>query len=202
MSSVELPKLVFVTGNKNKLLEVQAILNGTIDVESHKIDLPELQGETQEIAKQKCKIASELVMNCMQKFRGLNGPCITEDTALCFNALNGLPGPYIKWFQDSIGHAGINKMLDGFDDRSAYALCTFGYCEGPGHEPIIFEGRTNGKIVSARGPATFGWDAIFQPDGFEETYAQLDKKIKNSISHRGKALELLKKYFEDKTTKH
>lgn len=51
-----------------------------------------------------------------------------------------------KWFQDSIGHAGINKMLDGFDDRSAYALCTFGYCEGPGHEPIIFEGRTNVSV--------------------------------------------------------
>ncbi|KAL9550282.1 hypothetical protein MBANPS3_004806 [Mucor bainieri] len=184
----ELPKLVFVTGNKNKLSEVQAILKGVIDVESHKIDLPELQGETEEIAKQKSKLAAEI----------LNGPCITEDTALCFNALNGLPGPYIKWFQDSIGHAGINKMLDGFDDRSAYALCTFGYCEGPGHEPIIFEGRTNGKIVAARGPGTFGWDAIFQPDGFEETYAQLDKDIKNTISHRGKALDVLKKYFEDK----
>ncbi|KAG1065832.1 hypothetical protein G6F42_026759 [Rhizopus arrhizus] len=89
-------------------------------------------------------------------------------------------------------------MLDGFDDRSAYALCTFGYCEGPGHEPIIFEGRTNGKIVAARGPGTFGWDAIFQPDGFDETYAQLDKDIKNGISHRGKALDVLKKYFEDK----
>lgn len=48
-----------------------------------------------------------------------------------------------KWFQDSIGHVGLNKMLDGFDDRSAYALCTFAYCEGPGHEPIIFEGKTH-----------------------------------------------------------
>ncbi|KAI8982420.1 inosine triphosphate pyrophosphatase [Mycotypha africana] len=188
MSSQELPKLVFVTGNKNKLLEVQAILKGVIDVESHKIDLPELQGTTEDIARQKCKLAAET----------LNGPCITEDTALCFNAMNGLPGPYIKWFQDSIGHAGINKMLDGFDDRSAYALCTFGYCEGPGHEPMIFEGRTNGKIVPSRGPCTFGWDAIFQPDGFDKTYAELDKEVKNSISHRGKALELLKKFFADR----
>jgi hypothetical protein len=47
-----------------------------------------------------------------------------------------------KWFQDSIGHVGLNKMLDGFNDRSAYALCTFAYCEGPEHEPIIFEGKT------------------------------------------------------------
>ncbi|KAI9356380.1 Ham1 family protein, partial [Pilaira anomala] len=150
--------------------------------------VPELQGETQEIAKQKCKLASEI----------LNGPCITEDTALCFNAMNGLPGPYIKWFQDSIGHAGINKMLDGFDDRSAYALCTFGYCEGPGHEPIIFEGKTHGKIVPARGPGVFGWDAIFLPDGFDKTFAELDKVTKNSISHRGKALDALKAYFKEK----
>lgn len=48
-----------------------------------------------------------------------------------------------KWFQDSIGHVGLNKMLDGFDDRSAYALCTFAYCEGPDHEPVIFEGKTH-----------------------------------------------------------
>lgn len=53
-----------------------------------------------------------------------------------------------KWFQDSLGHVGLNKMLDGFDDRSAYALCTIGYCEGPGHEPIIFEGRTNVRTYS------------------------------------------------------
>lgn len=78
-------------------------------------------------------------------------------------------------------------MLAGFEDKSAVALCTFGYCEGPGHEPIIFEGKTTvsldmfalnhvfifflfqGKIVPARGPGTFGWDAIFQPDGYDQT---------------------------------
>ncbi|KAG1453528.1 hypothetical protein G6F46_009154 [Rhizopus delemar] len=188
MSAQQLPKLVFVTGNKNKLAEVQAILKGVIDVESHNLDLPELQGETQEIAKQKCKIAAET----------LNGPCITEDTSLCFNAMNGLPGPYIKWFLSSLGHDGLNKMLAGFDDKSAFALCTFGYCEGPGHEPVIFEGKTPGKIVPSRGPTTFGWDSVFQPDGYEQTYAELDKSIKNSISHRSRALDELKKYFQQK----
>ena len=55
-----------------------------------------------------------------------------------------------------IGHDGLNKMLVGFEDKSAQAVCTFAYCEGPGHEPIIFQGRTSGKIVPPRGPATFG----------------------------------------------
>jgi non-canonical purine NTP pyrophosphatase (RdgB/HAM1 family) len=59
----------------------------------------------------------------------------------------------------------------------------------------IFEGRTPGKIVPARGPHNFGWDPIFQPDGFEETYAELDKDIKNTISHRYRALAKLRDYL-------
>lgn len=61
-----------------------------------------------------------------------------------------------KWFMQEVGHDGLNKMLVGFEDKSAQAVCTFAYCEGPGHEPIIFQGRTSGKIVPARGPTTFG----------------------------------------------
>lgn len=48
-------------------------------------------------------------------------------------------------------------MLSGFPTKDAFALCTFGYCAGPGHEPILFEGKTDGKIVPARGPSNFGW---------------------------------------------
>lgn len=55
------------------------------------------------------------------------GPVICEDTSLCFNAMNGLPGVYIKWFLESIGLDGLNKMLIGFDDKTAYAQCIFGY---------------------------------------------------------------------------
>lgn len=55
---------------------------------------------------------------------------------------------------------------------------------GPSAEPQVFIGRTEGRIVQARGQTSFGWDPIFQPDGYEETYAQLDKAIKNTISHR------------------
>ncbi|KAF8980107.1 nucleoside triphosphate pyrophosphohydrolase ham1 [Podila verticillata] len=181
-----LKKLVFVTGNKNKLIEVQQILGPHFDLQSVKIDLPELQGTTQDVSKEKCRQAAEIV----------KGPVITEDTSLGFNALNGLPGPYIKWFLEGVGHAGLNKMLDGFEDRSAFALCTFALSKGPGTEPILFEGRTDGSIVQARGPANFGWDPVFLPDGFETTYAEMDKDVKNSISHRGRALAKLREYLE------
>jgi inosine triphosphate pyrophosphatase len=94
-------------------------------------------------------------------------------------------------------------MLEGFEDKSAYALCTFGFMESEDSEPILFEGRTgifvliktDGKIVLPRGSKDFGWDPIFQPDGYEETYAELDKEVKNKISHRGKSLDKLKKYI-------
>ena len=82
--------------------------------------------------------------------------------------MNGLPGPYVKWFMKELGHEGLNKMLAGYEDKSAQAVCTFGYCAGPGEEAILFEGRTDGKIVPARGPAVFGWDAIFEHEG--QTY--------------------------------
>jgi inosine/xanthosine triphosphate pyrophosphatase family protein len=55
---------------------------------------------------------------------------------------------------------------------------------GPDDEPHLFVGRTQGTIVAARGPSKFGWDPIFLPDGFDNTYAEMDKQTKNGISHR------------------
>ncbi|EFE37445.1 hypothetical protein TRV_07926 [Trichophyton verrucosum HKI 0517] len=122
----------FVTGNKNKLAEVQAILQGTIEVESVSVDVPELQGTIEDIAREKCRKAAEAV----------NGPALTDDTALEFNALNGLPGPYIKWFLEKLGHVGLNKLVEPYEDKSAVTVATFAFCAGPGQEPILFQGRT------------------------------------------------------------
>lgn len=55
---------------------------------------------------------------------------------------------------------------------------------GPETEPKIFVGRTPGRVVQPKGETTFGWDPVFLPDGFDQTYAELDKKVKNTISHR------------------
>lgn len=178
--------ITFVTGNQNKLREVQAILGNEFQITSQKLDLPELQGEPDIISSEKCKKAAEIV----------KGPVLTEDTCLCFNALKGLPGPYIKWFLEKLGHDGLNTLLSGYSDKSGYALCTFALSIGPGSEPILFSGRTNGRIVPARGPNSFGWDPIFEPDGFDLTYAQMDKDVKNGISHRYKALEKLKNWLK------
>jgi len=181
--------ITFVTGNKKKLEEVKQILKGC-ELTNHKLDLPELQGDPLYVSKEKCMLAAKEIA----------GPVITEDTSLCFNALNGMPGPYIKWFLENCGHAGLNKMLDGFDDRSAYAQTVVAYCGGEGEEVVLFDGRTNGKIVDARGPTDFGWDPVFEcSEGGKTTngltYAEMDKAEKNKVSHRGKAFEQLKEYL-------
>jgi len=181
-------RLVFVTGNAGKLKEVREILaqGKPIDIESRDLDLPEIQGTTQEVAIEKCRRAAELI----------GGPVITEDTALCFAAMNGLPGPFIKFFLRDLGHEGLNRMLEGFPTRAAWALCTFAYSAGPGAEPILFEGRTEGKIVPARGPPKFGWDPVFEAEETGLTYAEMEATQKNAISHRGRALQKLRAYLQ------
>ncbi|CAL8069594.1 unnamed protein product [Calicophoron daubneyi] len=151
----------FVTSNPNKLSEVVKILGVDYDgkLNAVSLDLPELQGSIEDIARHKCLTA----------VRAIQGPVLTEDTALCFEAFSGMPGPFIKWFLQALGPDGLPHLLDGFDDKRAYAVCTFGFCAGPGQPVHLFTGRTDGKIVSPRGPRTFGWDPVFQPDGFELT---------------------------------
>jgi inosine triphosphate pyrophosphatase len=174
--------ITFVTGNENKIRETEKII-GPLTVRN--IDLPEFQGTPEEIAEQKCRLAAQHVQ----------GPVIVEDTSLCFSALGGMPGPYVKWFLQRTGIDNMVKMLDSFTDKTAYAKCVFAYSEGPDRKPHIFVGITTGKIVPARGSKHFGWDPIFQPDGYELTYAELDRGIKDKISHRYKAIRLLEQYL-------
>ncbi|KAH0551108.1 hypothetical protein GP486_007544 [Trichoglossum hirsutum] len=212
-------RLNFITGNANKLREVEAILGDLVDLRSQSLDLVEVQGTIDDISVDKCRRAAELV----------KGPVLVEDTCLCFNALKGLPGPYVKWFLHDIGlegevhfaaakdaladePEGLNNLLAAYDDKTAQAVCTFAYSEGPGSEPKIFQGRTDvrvshyllvvgqiltyvkGKIVPARGPSRFGWDPIFEYEG--RTYAEMTALEKNKISHRSKALEKLKAWLK------
>ena len=198
------PTITFVTGNKKKLEELQRLLGMTGDsssskdassselpftITNKKLDLPELQGEPEEIAIEKCRMASLQV----------KGPVLIEDTCLCFNALNGLPGPYIKWFLEKTGHSGLNNMLTGFDDKTAYAQTIFSLCmdPGPDGEVLLFSGKTDGTIVQPRGSLDFGWDPVFEPFEGEggKTYAEMSKDEKNEISHRGKAFRNLKEYL-------
>ena len=182
--------ITFITGNRNKLEEVRSILKTNQEdthysIKALDIDLPEVQGEPEYVIQEKCKSASSQ----------LNGPIIVEDTSLCFNALGGLPGPYIKWFMKKIGLDGLNKLLLGYEDKTIEAKCIFAYQENRDSQIHYFTGITKGTLVEPRGNMNFGWDPVFLPEGYNETYGEMDSESKNSISHRFKALQLLKEFL-------
>ena len=181
----------FVTGNKKKAEEVERILSASGDLPfvltNRKIELPELQGDPILVAKEKCALAS----------RKVNGAVITEDTSLSFNALNGMPGIYIKWFLETNGLDGLNDMISFSDDKSGYAQTVVAFCPGPGKDVLTFVGKTTGTIVRPRGSLDFGWDPIFEPvEGNGLTYAEMTGDQKDSISHRKRAFMKLRDYID------
>ncbi|KAJ5183702.1 hypothetical protein N7492_001318 [Penicillium capsulatum] len=183
MSLARMRACTFVTGNPNKVIEVNAILGQSIPVKPVALDVPEIQGTLEEIARDKCQRASRIV----------DGPVIVEDSALEFRAMKGLPGPYIKYFLEAVGNDGLNRLLQPYSDKSAEAVCTFAFSSGPTMEPLIFQGRLLGKIVPARGPPIFGWEPIFEHQG--ETLAEMAHDKKNRLSHRYQALRQFQEWL-------
>ncbi|KAH7949172.1 hypothetical protein HPB49_005727 [Dermacentor silvarum] len=154
-------------------------------LDNRAVELVEPQGESDAVCRTKCEAAARLV----------GGPVLVEDTSLCFNALGGLPGPYVKWFLDKIGSEGLHRMLAGFEDKHAEAVCTLGFSPGPEKPVRLFHGRTQGTIVAPRGSNNFGWDTCFQPEGHSRTYAEMSTAEKNAISHRHRAVEALRQFL-------
>jgi non-canonical purine NTP pyrophosphatase (RdgB/HAM1 family) len=167
--------IYFITGNKGKLAEVQGILE---NVQGLDIDLPEIQSlDGHEIIKAKLEEAKKHQV----------GEFIVEDTSLYFEGLNGLPGPLIKWFIKTIGNEGLYKIAEAFANNKAIAKTIIGYCNIQG-EISFHEGTIRGTIVAPRGEG-FGWDPIFQPEGYTKTFGELTAAEKNSFSMRKIALE-------------
>lgn len=181
----------FVTGNDMKAREMNKILaehgatkgpdpeTSLVNLKVLNVDLPEIQEvSTEAIAKSKVILASQLA----------NGPCVVEDTSLQFQALGGMPGPYIKWFQQTLKSEGLYNLLLAYEDKSAVAVCTLAFCPYPHADPVLFTGRCQGKIVAPVEGRGFGWDSIFVPDGCDRPFSMMSTEEKNEKSHRGKAV--------------
>ncbi len=168
----------FITGNINKFAEVKAVLP---DIEQLDIDLPEIQSlDPQEIVAFKLKAALDHVP----------GNFIVEDTSLYLDGLHGLPGPFIRWFMKAIGREGLAKLALSSGNDRAEAKTIIGYVDGQG-EISYFEGTISGRIVMPLGETSFGWDPIFQPDGYDNTFAEMGIHEKNKISMRRQAAQKL-----------
>jgi len=100
----------------------------------------------------------------------------------------GMPGPYIKWFQEKLKSEGLYKILAAYEDKSATAVCTLAFCPAPHADPVLFTGECHGTIVEPQEGRGFGWDSIFLPNGSDRPFSQMTTDEKNNMSHRGKAV--------------
>lgn len=119
---------------------------------------------------------------------GRVGELLVDDTSLYLDCLGGLPGPLIKWFLKSLGGAGLYQVAESLGEFGAQARTWLGHVDEAG-EMRFFEGAIPGRIVAPRGDRGFGWDAIFQPEGCQTTFAEMDDAEKNAISMRRLAIE-------------
>ncbi len=149
-------KPVFITGNADKAAYLARHLG--VALEHQKVDLDEIQSTSlEDIVEHKVR----------QAYDRIGKPVLVEDVALGFDALGGLPGPFIKFFVDAPnGLEKLCRMIDTLDTRKAEAACVYGYYDGTRLE--LFRGGLRGDIANTpRGEGGFGWDKIFCPDGYE-----------------------------------
>jgi len=172
--------IAFVTGNARKFAEAQHEIPQLTQLA---LDLPEIQElDSRKIIAAKVEAARA----------NYTGALMVDDVSLELLALNGFPGPLIKWLLASNGNEGVWKIASSLGDTRARAICTLGYAVGD--EVQYFVGVVEGKIIAPRGPGT-GWDPVFVPTGETKTYGEMTLAEKNAQSHRGIALAKLKEYL-------
>lgn len=178
--------LYFITGNKYKFAEMQSVFP---EIQQLDIDLPEIQEmDPQRIIEAKLHEA----------LKHHEGEFIVEDTSLCLDAMNGLPGPFIKWFLHTIGNVGLFEIANRFEKMGAQARTMIGYVKS-GEGVRFFEGMIEGTVVRPEASSSFGWDPIFKPNGSEQTFAEMGREEKNKISMRKIAATKLKEFLSSQT---
>jgi len=183
-------KLVFATNNPHKLEEVRAILQEKFEVAGLgdigcTTDIPETGTTLQDNA----SIKSHFVVNHYKL------DCFADDTGLEVEALGGRPGVYSARYagENTSYEQNVDKLLSEMNHkenrkgrfRTVISLMM-------DYKEYFFEGVVDGRIIKHRkGNSGFGYDPVFVPDGYDQTFAEMDASLKNSISHRGKAIQKL-----------
>jgi len=189
-------KLVLASNNKHKLKEMRAILGDKVeilslsDINCHD-EIPEEQDTIEGNALQKARYIHD-------KF-GID--CFADDTGLEVECLNGEPGVYSAryagehpTFDDNI--AKLLANMEGHENRKAKFRTAIALILG--EKEYIFEGEVKGHIIKEyRGYNGFGYDPVFLPDGYNQTFAELPAEIKNKISHRGNAAKKLAEFLNN-----
>ena len=190
-------KLVFATNNKHKLQEVRDIVGDRVEVLSlSDIDCNDDIPETADTLQGNALIKARYI------YEKYGVDCFADDTGLEVEALDGAPGVYSARYagEECDSEANMKKLLHNLTDknnrnaqfRTVIALLING-------EERLFNGIVKGVIATEKmGTSGFGYDPIFIPEGFSESFAQMDASMKNSISHRYRATEELSKFLKEK----
>ena len=191
-----LKELIIATGNKGKFRDFELLFaTYAKNFVEELIFAPDI---AKIVVEETGKTYAENAMLKAQAWARKSGlPCLADDSGLEVKALDGRPGIFsarvaqgqeVKWLLNEL------KGIENFENRRAKFLASLALCV-PEDFILICDGFCNGKIIQEpRGSNGFGYDPVFIPDGYDETFAELDSKIKNSISHRTKAfLNLISK---------
>ncbi|MDB5181849.1 MAG: hypothetical protein JWP13_612 [Candidatus Saccharibacteria bacterium] len=174
-------EITLVTGNPHKLAELQKVFPASLNLASRKLDLDEIQSlDLHAIVRHKLR----------QAYDQVQGPVIIEDVSAELESLNGLPGPFIKFFAERLGNGALYKLSG---EGRVKIICAMGYYDGK--KEYIVDGILEGQVVAPREGEGFGFDFVIIPDGYDKTMSQLGLKVKNTISHRFKAATLLSQYL-------
>jgi len=190
-------KLILASRNKNKIEEMKELVAHLgIEVFSA-LDFPDLE----EVEEDKPTLEG----NALKKARYVNKqtgiPALSDDTGLEVEALDGAPGVYSARYagEDATYQDNVLKLLAALQEkpnRKAQFRTVVALVDGD--KEYTFEGVCKGSIIEGQqGSKGFGYDPIFMPEDFAETFAQMDASIKNLISHRGKAVQKFVEFLED-----
>lgn len=183
-------KFVFATNNAHKLEEVTAILGKDIELLSMKdidcnVDIPETADT----------LEGNALLKARYIFEHYHSDCFADDTGLEVEALNGAPGVYSARYAGDAHDSEANmqkllKEMEGVENRKARFRTVFALIIN-GKE-YLFEGIVKGEIIKNRkGTSGFGYDPVFVPEGYSQTFAEMGNELKNKISHRAMATQKL-----------
>lgn len=179
---------VLVTGNRGKLAEARRLAGA--ELEAVEVDLPEIQS---------LDLFEVLEAKAEEAWARVGRPLVVEEAGLELAALNGFPGPLVRWMLEATGAEGLARVGVALGEVRATARCALLYRDA--HRSVVADGVTEGTLVlPGRGEHGFGWDPVFQPEGESRTFAELQGVEKDAVSHRGKAWrELMRKLGEERT---
>ena len=193
---MQIKEIVFASHNKGKIAEIKDMLTpfGIVVKSALDMKLPDVEenGTT---------FAENSLLKSQTIAKKVNIPCLADDSGLCVDALNGAPGVFsARYAPNRDFDKGIDKLLaemvkSGNPSRHAYFMCVISLAFPDGNYEL-FEGRVDGQIAKQKvGSNGFGYDPVFIPDGYDCSFAQMNRENKNKISHRGQAMLKFKQYL-------